>query len=124
MKVGGNRVSTEEVAAALRGHDAVGQAAVIAVEDPTWTNRLEGFVVLRQGAEAGADELRAWLGERMPAYKVPRAMTFIDELPVDTSGQAVAADAEVARQRLSSRTRTLRRIWLVPPKISWTFASR
>ncbi|MFL5843547.1 MAG: class I adenylate-forming enzyme family protein [Solirubrobacteraceae bacterium] len=87
VKVGGNRVSTEEVAAALRGHDAVGQVAVIAVEDPTWTNRLEGFVVLRQGAAAEADELRAWLGERLPAYKVPRAMRFIDELPVDTSGK-------------------------------------
>jgi acyl-CoA synthetase (AMP-forming)/AMP-acid ligase II len=87
VKVGGNRVSTEEVAAALRRHPAVGQAAVIAVEDPTWTNRLEGFVVLREGAAAEAGDLRAWLGERMPAYKVPRAMTFLDEIPVDPSGK-------------------------------------
>ena len=87
VKVGGNRVSTEEVAAALRRHEAVAQAAVIAVEDPMWTNRLEGFVVLREGAAAQADDLRAWLGERMPAYKLPRAMTFLDEIPMDASGK-------------------------------------
>jgi acyl-CoA synthetase (AMP-forming)/AMP-acid ligase II len=85
VKVGGNRVSTEEVANAMRGHADVAQAAVIAVEDPTWTNRLEAFVVLR-GA-ASSDELRAWLHERVPAYKVPRSVRFLDELPVDASGK-------------------------------------
>ncbi|MCW2990657.1 MAG: O-succinylbenzoate--CoA ligase [Solirubrobacterales bacterium] len=87
VKVGGNRVSTEEVAAALRRHEAVGQAAVIAVDDAVWTTRLEAFVVLRAGAESDADTLRGWLGERMPAYKVPRSLRFIDEMPVDSSGK-------------------------------------
>jgi acyl-CoA synthetase (AMP-forming)/AMP-acid ligase II len=99
VKVGGNRVSTDEVAAALRGHEDVAQAAVVALEDAMWTNRLEGFVVKRAGAQSGPEELRAWLAERQPAYKVPRAIHLLDELPVDSSGklslqslQALAAD--------------------------------
>jgi acyl-CoA synthetase (AMP-forming)/AMP-acid ligase II len=87
VKVGGNRVSTEEVAAALRRHEEVAQAAVIAVEDQMWTNRLEAFVVLRQGSAPDAEALRAWLGERMPAYKVPRSLRFLEEIPVDSSGK-------------------------------------
>ena len=87
VKVGGNRVSTEEVAAALRRHEHIGQVAVIAVEDATWTNRLEGFVVPRPGADLDADAVRAWLAERMPAYKVPRSIRFLDEIPVDSSGK-------------------------------------
>jgi long-chain acyl-CoA synthetase len=87
VKVGGNRVSTEEVAAALRRHKDIGQAAVIAVEDQTWTNRLEGFVVLRASSDQDEDGLRAWLAERMPAYKVPRSIRFLDEIPLDSSGK-------------------------------------
>jgi len=87
VKVGGNRVSTEEVGALLRRHDAVGQAQVIAVDDPTWTTRLEAFVILREGAAATGDELRGWLGEQMPSYKIPRVVRFLDELPVDSSGK-------------------------------------
>jgi acyl-coenzyme A synthetase/AMP-(fatty) acid ligase len=85
VKVGGNRVSTEEVANAIRGHDKVAQAAVIAVDDPTWTSRLEAFVVAR--APTDAAELRAWLEQQMPSYKVPRVVRFLDELPVDASGK-------------------------------------
>jgi fatty-acyl-CoA synthase len=87
VKVGGNRVSTEEVAAQLRRHDRVAQAAVVAVEDPMWTNRLVAFVVPHDGAEVDADDLRAWVAEHLAAYKVPREVRRLDELPVDSSGK-------------------------------------
>lgn len=87
VKVGGNRVSTEEVAAVLRQHKDVSQSAVIALDDPVWTNRLEGFVVARSSEALHEDSLKAWIAERMPAYKVPRAIHFLDELPVDASGK-------------------------------------
>lgn len=87
VKVGGNRVSTDEVAATLRAHPGIVQAAVIAVEDRMWTNRLEGFVVAGDGEPVGAESLRAWIGERQPAYKVPRRIHVLDELPVDSSGK-------------------------------------
>jgi acyl-coenzyme A synthetase/AMP-(fatty) acid ligase len=87
VKVGGNRVSTDGVAATLRAHPAVAQAAVVAIEDPTWTNRLEGFVVYRDARPVDGDALRAWMSERQPPYKVPRAIHVLDELPVDSSGK-------------------------------------
>jgi acyl-coenzyme A synthetase/AMP-(fatty) acid ligase len=87
VKVGGNRVSTEEVSAMLRAHDDVAQAAVIAQDDPTWTTRLVGFVVARAGAPLDATALRDWMAARQPAYKVPRAIHVLAELPVDSSGK-------------------------------------
>jgi acyl-CoA synthetase (AMP-forming)/AMP-acid ligase II len=87
VKVGGNRVSTEEVSAMLRAHDDVAQAAVIALDDPTWTTRLVGFVVARAGTELDATALRDWMAARQPGYKVPRAIHLLAELPVDSSGK-------------------------------------
>jgi acyl-CoA synthetase (AMP-forming)/AMP-acid ligase II len=87
VKVGGNRVSTEEVSAMLRAHADVAQAAVIAVDDPMWTSRLVGFVVARDGARLDAGALRDWMATRQPAYKVPRAIHLLPELPVDSSGK-------------------------------------
>jgi acyl-CoA synthetase (AMP-forming)/AMP-acid ligase II len=87
VKVGGNRVSTEEVAAMLRRHQAVRQAAVIALDDPVWTSRLEGFVVAHSSAAVDEPALKAWLAVQMQSYKVPRSIHFLDELPVDASGK-------------------------------------
>jgi acyl-CoA synthetase (AMP-forming)/AMP-acid ligase II len=85
VKVGGNRVSTEEVAAQLRRHERVAQVAVIAVEDAMWTNRLVAFVVA--AGDLDEEDLRAWAAERLAAYKVPREVRRLDDLPVDSSGK-------------------------------------
>jgi acyl-coenzyme A synthetase/AMP-(fatty) acid ligase len=85
LKIGGNRLSTDEVTTAIRRHPDVAQAAVIAVPDPVWTHRLHAFVVA--DAELAEAALDAWLRQRLPAYKVPRAISFVDELPQDNSGK-------------------------------------
>lgn len=96
VKVGGNRVSTEEVATALRRLDGVANAAVIALDDATWTTRLEAFVVSPAGLTA--EELDARLRADLPAYKVPRAFHLLDELPTDASGKV----SQTALQRRAS----------------------
>jgi len=86
IKIGGNRLSTEEVTTALRRHPQISQAAVVAAPDPVWTHRLHAFVVLdSSGVDGGA--LEAWLRARLPAYKVPRAFTILPALPQDSSGK-------------------------------------
>lgn len=87
VQVGGNRVSTEEVAATLRAHPEVANAAVIALDDPTWTTRLEAFVSLRRDGSTDAAALDIWARERLPAYKVPRAYRILDELPTESAGK-------------------------------------
>ena len=87
VQVGANRVSTDEVAAELRRHPVIAQAAVIAIEDPVWTTQLRGFVITHTGEEIPEEELKNWLRERQPAYKVPRAFHHLSELPRDPSGK-------------------------------------
>jgi long-chain acyl-CoA synthetase len=86
LKIGGNRLSTDEVTTAIRRHPDVEQAAVVAVPDPMWTHRLHAFVVAC-GDVLDEASLDAWLRERLPAYKVPRRFSFMDELPQDNSGK-------------------------------------
>lgn len=87
VQVGGNRVSTEEVTAVLRAYPEVGNAAVIALDDPVWTTRLEAFVAPRGGGSVDGGELDAWVRERLPAYKVPRRYHLLDELPTESAGK-------------------------------------
>jgi fatty-acyl-CoA synthase len=87
VNVGANRVSTEEVAAVLREHPDIAQGAVIALEDSLWTNRLEAFAVTRAGCELSESDLRAWLAERLAHYKLPRNITFLEQMPIDHSGK-------------------------------------
>ena len=80
MKVGGNRVSTDEVAAGCAAR-RVAEAAVIAVEDPVWTTRLEAFVEPRPRTAVDSDALGTWLRGRQPAYKMPRGSTSSPRFP-------------------------------------------
>ncbi|MFG3256582.1 amino acid adenylation domain-containing protein [Streptomyces sp. NPDC048172] len=83
VKVRGFRIEPGEVEAALTGHPAIGQAAVVADGD-----RLGAFLV---SAEAGSrlpfTAVRAWLGERLPAWMVPATWAWLDRLPVGASGK-------------------------------------
>ncbi|WP_219894978.1 class I adenylate-forming enzyme family protein [Aquisediminimonas profunda] len=87
VNVGGNRVSTVEVSALIDAHPEVLSCAVVAIDDPVWTTKLIAFVVRAEGAELLADDLVSWLKSRTTAYRIPRAIYFLDRLPVDTSGK-------------------------------------
>lgn len=87
VNVAGNRVSTEEIGAVLRSHPDVAQAAVIALQDPVRTNRLEAFAVLKPGRRLRDDEITSWLEQRVARYQIPRRITFLDDLPIDSSGK-------------------------------------
>ena len=91
VKIGGNRVSPEESAAVLRGHAQVQQAVVIAAEDRTWGFSLHAFVVAQPGAVLDPGELDQLCRRTMPAARVPRSFTIIDEIPADRSGKTSTA---------------------------------
>ena len=81
---GGENVQPEEVEAVLRAHPAVHDAAVVGRPDDTWGQVLEALVVARP--VAGAD-LVAFARERLPAFKVPRRVVFVDRLPRSEGGK-------------------------------------
>ena len=66
---------------------AVAEAAVIAVPDPKWAERPLAVVVLREGAAATADELRAFLAPSFAKWWLPERFEFIGEIPKTSVGK-------------------------------------
>ena len=84
---GGENISSVEVEGVLLRHPAVMEAAVVGVPDDRWGEAPHGFVVLRPGAVASEDDLRAFAREKLAHFKVPRAFTFVAELPKTATGK-------------------------------------
>ncbi len=84
---GGYSVYPREVEEALYAHPDVLEAAVVGVPDETLGEEVVALVVLRPGASAGADEIQAWTKERVAAYKYPRRVILVDELPKGPTGK-------------------------------------
>jgi benzoate-CoA ligase len=87
LKVSGVYVSPFEVEATLVQHPAVLEAAVIGVEDSEGLTKAKAYVVLRQDRQASADELKAFVKDRLAPYKYPRQIEFIAELPKTATGK-------------------------------------
>lgn len=87
VKSGGEWISTVALENAIMGHPAVAEAAVIAIPDPKWLERPLAAVVLREGATADADELRAHLAPRFAKWWLPDRFEFIDEIPKTAVGK-------------------------------------
>jgi len=81
----GENVAPLEVEAALLSHPAVADAGVAGLADEIWGEAITAFVVLN--APVKADELLAWCRERLDAFKVPKAVQVVDELPRNTNGK-------------------------------------
>ncbi|MBV8031397.1 MAG: benzoate-CoA ligase family protein, partial [Betaproteobacteria bacterium] len=90
LKVSGIWVSPAEVEAALVGHDAVLEAAVVGAEDEQKLVKPKAFVVLKPGQSA-SDSLKAALQqhvkEKLAPYKYPRWIEFLPELPKTATGK-------------------------------------
>jgi fatty-acyl-CoA synthase len=81
VKSGGEWISSVEVENALMGHPAVREACVFGVTHERWIERPIAAVVVREGASAGAEELRAWLAERIAKWWVPDRIVFLETIP-------------------------------------------
>ena len=84
---GGENVAPAEVEATLLEHPAVADAAVHPRADPEWGEAVVATVVLRDGATAGPEELRAHCAARLAGFKVPKVVRFADRLPRTASGK-------------------------------------
>ncbi len=84
---GGVNIYPAEIEAVLTAHPAVADVAVIGVPDEQWGESTKAVVALRSGASATAEELIAFCGERLAAYKKPRSVDFVDDLPRNPTGK-------------------------------------
>jgi len=87
VKSGGEWISSVDLENALMAHEAVAEAAVIAVPDERWGERPLAVVVLREDRQADADDLRDHLATQYAKWQIPDRFEFIDELPRTATGK-------------------------------------
>ncbi len=87
INAGGYKVWPREVEDVLYEHEAVREAAVVGVPDEYRGESVKAFVSLRPGRSVTEEELIAFTKERMAAYKYPRAIEFLDEIPKTVTGK-------------------------------------
>ena len=92
---GGMNVYPREVEEVLYEHPAVREAAVVGVPDDEMGEEIGAAVALKDGHAAGADELRAHVKEQLAAFKYPRRIWFVDELPKGPTGKILKREIEV-----------------------------
>jgi long-chain acyl-CoA synthetase len=97
INAGGYKVWPREVEDVLYEHEAVREAAVVGVPDAYRGETVKAFVSLRPGRTVGEDDLIAFCKERMAAYKYPRSIEFLDEIPKTVTGKLL-------RRELRTRT--------------------
>jgi oxalate---CoA ligase len=84
---GGEKISPREVDEALMDHPAVLQVVTFAVPHDKLGEDVAAAVVLREGAAATDQELRSFLSERLAAFKTPRKILFLAEIPKGATGK-------------------------------------
>jgi long-chain acyl-CoA synthetase len=87
INAAGYKVWPREVEDVLYGHPAVREAAVVGVPDEYRGETVKAFVSVRPGVEVTEQELIDYCKSNMAAYKYPRSIEFIEELPKTTTGK-------------------------------------
>ncbi len=80
----GLKVFPDEVDAVLMAHESILEAATIGLPHPTRGETVKSFLVLKPGASLSQEAVEAYCRENLAAYKVPREIEFLDELPKST----------------------------------------
>jgi amino acid adenylation domain-containing protein len=91
VKVRGYRVELGEIETVLRKHEAVQEAVVVALlssrKELGEEKQLVAYVVVREGKDLSASDLRRFLEEKLPSYMVPSSFVILEDLPLTPSGK-------------------------------------
>jgi long-chain acyl-CoA synthetase len=95
---GGYNVYPREVEEVLYEHPKIREAAVLGVPHPELGEEVGAAVVLHEGEELSEAEVSEFVKERIAAYKYPRAVWFIEELPKGPTGKILKREIELPEQ--------------------------
>ncbi len=99
----GNNIYPKEVENAISEHPAVQSVAVIGVPDEIRGENIHAFIVLRPGCEVTEAEVIEHCTRLIARYKVPRAVIFLDELPLTATGKIKRFELrDMARQDVAA----------------------
>jgi long-chain acyl-CoA synthetase len=92
---GGYNVYPREIEEVIYEHPAVREAAVVGIPHPRLGEEVGAAIALHEGAEATAEEIHAYVKGEVAAYKHPRRIWFVDELPKGPTGKILKRQIEV-----------------------------
>ncbi len=84
---GGENIFPSEVERCLGDHPGIAEVVCVGVPDPAWGEILKAFIVRRPGFEVTEADVAGFVGERLASYKKPRAVRFVDEIPMTATGK-------------------------------------
>jgi long-chain acyl-CoA synthetase len=100
---GGYNVYPREVEEVLYEHPKIREAAVVGVPHDEWGEEIGAAVVLHEGEELPAEEISAYVKERIAAYKYPRVVWFLDDLPKGPTGKILKREIETPDAEATKR---------------------
>ncbi|MEU8278061.1 fatty acyl-CoA synthetase [Microbispora bryophytorum] len=103
IKTGGENVAGREVEEVVYEHPAVAEVAVVGVRHPSWIEAVVAIVVTKPGTAVTEEELRAHVRARLAAFKVPKAVAFVDALPKNPSGKILKRELRDRHAALADR---------------------
>lgn len=89
---GGENVSPVEVEEVLMQHPAVAEAGVVGIPDAVYGEEIKAFVVTKPGGHVSEEELIVFCKDRLPSFKRPKKVQFIDALPKNLLGKVLRAE--------------------------------
>jgi len=92
---GGYNVYPREIEEVLYEHDGIQEAAVVGVPHDELGEEVGAAIVLAEGAELDAEAVREYVKAEVAAYKYPRTIWFLDELPKGPTGKILKREIEV-----------------------------
>jgi long-chain acyl-CoA synthetase len=95
---GGYNVYPREIEEVLYEHPAVREAAVIGIPHSELGEEVAAAVALKPGEDLSADDLRSFVKSQVAAYKYPRAVWFVDDLPKGPTGKILKREIEVPQE--------------------------
>ena len=87
VKSGGEWISSVDLENAIMGHEAVAEAAVIAIPHEKWDERPLAVVVLKEGQDVDPEDLLSHLEGDFAKWQLPDAVEFVDEIPRTATGK-------------------------------------
>ncbi|GAB91150.1 long-chain-fatty-acid--CoA ligase [Gordonia rhizosphera] len=92
---GGYNVYPREVEVVLYGHPAVASAAVVAIPSQMHGEEVAAVITVKPGMTVTEDEIQQYTKDRVAAYKYPRVVRIVDELPLGPTGKILKREIKV-----------------------------
>ena len=91
IKTGGYKISALEIEDTLLKHPSVKECAVIGIEDPKW-GEIVAAAITSSTETTSLKDIQSWSKNYLSAYKIPRKLIFLEELPKNSMGKVVKQD--------------------------------